>query len=209
MILIGIGSNLAAAGFASPLDTAAASVARLSGIGIAVRRRSRWYTSQPVPPSDQPWYVNGVVAVETALAPIALLEALLAVEAGFGRRRGAPNAARTLDLDLLDYDGTQCVGERLVLPHPRLHERRFVLAPLAEIAPRWRHPRSGKTAAELLAALPPEQQPVHAGRSGPLGPTVGVRPPGPSPTAFIVVDPADRYNAAPARCATACEASSR
>ena len=106
--------------------------------------------------------MNGVVAVETALAPLALLDTLLAVEAGFGRRRSVPNAARTLDLDLLDYDGTQCVGERLVLPHPRLHERRFVLAPLAEIAPHWRHPRSGKTAAELLAALPPEQQPVRA-----------------------------------------------
>ncbi|HEX2150530.1 MAG TPA: 2-amino-4-hydroxy-6-hydroxymethyldihydropteridine diphosphokinase [Stellaceae bacterium] len=162
MILIGIGSNLAAAGFASPLDTASASVARLSSVGIAVVRRSRWYASQPVPTSDQPWYVNGVVAVETMLAPMALLEALLAVEGGFGRHRSVPNAARTLDLDLLDYDGTQCAGERLVLPHPRLHERRFVLAPLAEIAPQWRHPRSGKTAAELLAALPPEQQPVHA-----------------------------------------------
>jgi 2-amino-4-hydroxy-6-hydroxymethyldihydropteridine diphosphokinase len=162
VILIGIGSNLAAAGFASPLETAAASVARLSDIGIAARRRSRWYTSQPVPPSDQPWYVNGVVAVETALAPIALLDALLAVEAGFGRRRSVPNAARTLDLDLLDYDGTQCVGERLILPHPRLHQRRFVLAPLAEIAPHWRHPGFGKTAAELLAVLPPEQQPVRA-----------------------------------------------
>ena len=162
VILIGIGSNLAAAGFASPLATAAAALARLSEIGIAVRCRSHWYMSQPVPPSDQPWYANGVVAVATALAPVALLDALLAVEAGFGRRRSVPNAARTLDLDLLDYGGTLCVGDRLVLPHPRLHERRFVLAPLAEIAPCWRHPRSGKTAAELLAALPPEQQPVHA-----------------------------------------------
>jgi 2-amino-4-hydroxy-6-hydroxymethyldihydropteridine diphosphokinase len=160
VILIGIGSNLAAAGFASPLETAAASVAQLSQVGIAVRRRSRWYTSQPVPPSDQPWYANGVAAVETALAPLALLDALLAVEAGFGRRRSIPNAARTLDLDLLDYHGTQCAGERLVLPHPRLHERRFVLAPLAEMAPHWRHPRLGKTAAELLASLPPDQQPV-------------------------------------------------
>ena len=119
-------------------------MALLSSVGITVVRRSRWYMSQPVPPSDQPWYVNGVAAVETALAPPALLAALLAVEARFGRRRGAPNAARTLDLDLLDYDGTQCVSERLALPHPRLHERRFVLAPLAEIAPRWRHPRLGE-----------------------------------------------------------------
>ena len=161
MILIGVGSNLAATGFASPLNTAAAAVALLPGIGITVVRRSRWYKSQPVPPSHQPWYVNGVAAVETALAPPALLEALLAVEARFGRRRLAPNAARTLDLDLLDYNGTQCVSERLVLPHPRLHERRFVLAPLVEIAPQWRHSRSGKTAAELLAAMPPGEQPVH------------------------------------------------
>lgn len=160
MILIGIGSNLAAPGFASPLDTAVAAVARLTGRGITARRCSRWYASRPVPPSGQPWYVNGVVAVETGLAPIALLEALLAIEAGFGRRRSVPNAARTLDLDLLDYDGMQCAGERLVLPHPRLHQRRFVLAPLAEIAPRWRHPRSGSTAAELLAALPAAEQPV-------------------------------------------------
>jgi 2-amino-4-hydroxy-6-hydroxymethyldihydropteridine diphosphokinase len=160
LILIGIGSNLAAAGFASPLETAAAAVALLSGIGIAVRRRSRWYESQPVPPSDQPWYVNGAAIVETALAPPALLETLLAVEARFGRRRLLPNAARSLDLDLLDYDGRQCAGERLVLPHPRLHQRRFVLAPLAEIAPHWRHPRSGLTAAELLAALAPDEQPV-------------------------------------------------
>ena len=155
MILIGIGGNLALPPFASSRETVAAAMAQLPAIGIAVVRQSRWYRSQPVPPSDQPWYVNGVAVVETRFDPAALLDALLALEARFGRRRGLPNAARTLDLDLLDYDGRRCSGERLTLPHPRLHERRFVLAPLCEIAPEWRHRRLQATARELLAGLPP------------------------------------------------------
>ncbi len=108
--------------------------------------------------SSQPWFVNAVVSVASELAPQALLDALLAVEADFGRMRGAPNAARTLDLDLLDHDGRLCDTETLVLPHPRLHLRRFVLEPLCEIAPDWRHPRLRSGAAELLAQLPPGQE---------------------------------------------------
>jgi 2-amino-4-hydroxy-6-hydroxymethyldihydropteridine diphosphokinase len=161
MIVLGIGSNLAAPPFASPRHTAAAAASRLPGLGIRVVRRSRWYLSAPVPPSDQPWYVNAVAIVATALPPAALLDRLLALEARFGRRRGARNAARTLDLDLLDYHGLQFATPRLVLPHPRLAERRFVLAPLAEIAPGWRHPRFGRRADALLARLPPGQ-PVRA-----------------------------------------------
>jgi 2-amino-4-hydroxy-6-hydroxymethyldihydropteridine diphosphokinase len=161
VILIGIGSNLAASRFASPQETASAAVAQLPAIGALVVRCSRWYLSQPVPPSDQPWYVNGVALVETGLDPAALLAALLALEARFERRRGVPNAARTLDLDLIDYDGRQCATDRLALPHPRLHERRFVLAPLAEIAPHWRHPRLAMTASELLLCLP-LGQPIRA-----------------------------------------------
>ena len=157
MILVGIGSNLAAAGFGSPQDTANAALRELPTIGVAVVRCSRWYLSEPVPPSDQPWYVNAVALVETRLAPLALLTALLRLEARSGRRRGVPNAARTLDLDLLDYDGRQSKTRRLTLPHPRLHERRFVLTPLAELAPRWRHPQLAKTASELLRHLPPGQ----------------------------------------------------
>jgi 2-amino-4-hydroxy-6-hydroxymethyldihydropteridine diphosphokinase len=157
VILIGIGSNLAAPGFGSPQDTAEAALAQLPTIGVAVVRCSRWYLSEPVPPSDQPWYVNAVAVVETPLAPMALLAALIALEALFGRRRSVPNAARTLDLDLLDYDDRQTQTQRLTLPHQRLHERRFVLAPLAEVAPHWRHPRLAMTASELLLRLPPGQ----------------------------------------------------
>jgi len=161
VILVGIGSNLAAPRFGSPQKTASAALAQLPAVGAAVAGCSRWYLSQPVPPSDQPWFVNAVAVVETRLGPAALLAALLALEDRFGRRRSVPNAARTLDLDLLDYDGRRFATKRLLLPHPRLHERRFVLAPLAEIAPGWRHPILAITASELLCRLPPGQ-PIRA-----------------------------------------------
>ena len=134
-----------------------AAVAQLPAIGVAIVARSPWYLSEPVPASDQPWFVNGVVEIATELPPPELLARLLALEAQFGRERGARDAARILDLDLLDYDGRECSTPDLVLPHPRLHERRFVLAPLCDIVPDWRHPQFGLTAAELLAGLPPGQ----------------------------------------------------
>ncbi len=157
MILIGIGSNLAQPPARSPRATAEA-LAALPAAGIRVIALSGWYSSEPVPVSDQPWFVNAVMAVATGLASAALLSRLLGVEAEFGRVRRAPNAARTLDLDLLDYDSRRCETATLTLPHPRLHLRRFVLEPLSEIAPAWRHPRLGLTAAELMAALPPGQR---------------------------------------------------
>jgi 2-amino-4-hydroxy-6-hydroxymethyldihydropteridine diphosphokinase len=158
MILIGIGSNLAAPEFASPMETAAAGLAALEDFGVVVTAVSPWYVSEPVPPSAQPWYVNAVASVATPLDPNQLLDALLRAEDRFGRRRGLPNAARTLDLDLLDYEGRLCSSPHLTLPHPRLHERRFVLQPLSQIAPLWRHPILRLDAAELLALLPPGQE---------------------------------------------------
>lgn len=155
MIFIGIGANLPSPA-GPPRATAEAALQALAAAGIAVRRRSRWYESAPVPPSDQPWYVNGVVEVETGLDPAALLAVLHRIEAAFGRTRTVANAARPLDLDLLVYDDRVLDGpDGVIVPHPRLHERAFVLLPLAELAPDWRHPRTGQAISTLIAALPP------------------------------------------------------
>jgi 2-amino-4-hydroxy-6-hydroxymethyldihydropteridine diphosphokinase len=156
-ILIGLGANLDSPRWGTPRETLAAALAALEGEGVAVRACSGWYRSAPVPPSDQPWFVNAAAALSTRLAAPDLLRLMQAVETLFGRVRGVPNAARVLDLDLLDYRGECVRSQHLILPHPRLHQRRFVLAPLAEIAPLWRHSVLGLTAAELLARLDQEQ----------------------------------------------------
>ena len=157
MILIGIGGNLASARCGPPRETLGAALDALEAEGIQVTARSAWYRTEPVPPSDQPWFVNAVASVATALCAGDLLAALHAVETRFGRVRRERNAARILDLDLLDYRGQVTKTAALVLPHPRLHRRRFVLVPLAEIAPAWRHPLLGLTAEQLLARLGAKQ----------------------------------------------------
>ncbi len=157
MILIGIGSNLAAPPATTPLVTAQAGLSALAAPHLQPVACSSWYESAPVPASDQSWFVNAVALIASDLEPETLLKRMLAVESRFGRVRGEPNAARTLDLDLLDYDGLIIESPVLTLPHPRMTERRFVLEPLSEIAPSWRHPLSNLTAAELLARLPAGQ----------------------------------------------------
>ena len=158
MILIGIGGNLESAQFGPPRDTLTAALAALKEKRIRILARSGWYRTEPVPRSDQPWFVNAVVSLATELGAKDLLNALQATERQFGRVRGEPNAPRILDLDILDYQGEVMDTTSLVLPHPRLHERRFVLIPIAEIAPDWRHPILELTAAQLLARLSSEQQ---------------------------------------------------
>jgi len=156
MILLALGANLpSSAGL--PLATLEAALARLQSAGVKPVARSRWYRTAPVPASDQPWFINAVARIETQLHPPALLDVLHDVERFFGRHRTALNEARTLDLDILDYDAKVLQTGDLVLPHPRLHQRAFVLLPLRDVAPDWRHPVLGETVSMLIAKLPADQ----------------------------------------------------
>lgn len=152
MILIALGANLPSPE-GSPRETLRRAAAALADKGMKIIAQSRLYLTEPIPKSDQPWYINQILAVSTSLSPQALLSSLIDIERSFGRLRTERNAARTLDLDLIAYDDVTMETADLVLPHPRLAERAFVLAPLAEIAPDWRHPTLRETAQTLLNRL--------------------------------------------------------
>lgn len=152
MILIGIGGNLPSQ-FGSPDKGLPHALRLLEAKDVRLARCSPWYGAHAVPVSRQPDFVNAVAIIETALLPEDLLARMQAIEAEFGRVRGVVNGARTLDLDLLAY-GDLCLDNGIEIPHPRLHRRAFVLGPLCDIAPEWRHPVLKCTARELFAALP-------------------------------------------------------
>lgn len=163
MILIALGANLPSPA-GPPRITLITAMTSLTEAGIHIKKRSRLYRSAPLPPSGQPDFVNAMVSVETTLDPDDLLSLLHRVEAQFGRQRRDRWEARTLDLDLIDYhqfvtiaagpetaeDG---VSNRLILPHPRLQERAFVLRPLLDIAPDWHHPTLLVSARGLCDAI--------------------------------------------------------
>jgi 2-amino-4-hydroxy-6-hydroxymethyldihydropteridine diphosphokinase len=150
---IGLGSNLPSPA-GNPQATLAAAIQRLRALGV-LSAQSSFYETEPVGITDQPRFLNAAAALQTDLPPLTLLDRLLEIERDFGRDR-AQNPAkgpRTLDLDLLMLDGLVLNLPQLTLPHPAMTERRFVLAPLAEIAPMVVHPTTGKTITALLAAL--------------------------------------------------------
>ena len=157
-ILLGIGANLSPDGYATPREGCEAAIASLAELGIEVVAVSPWYETAPVPISDQPWFNNAVIAATTSMSAEDALAALHRVEAGFGRIRTVRNAARVLDLDLLDYGGTTYSDDNISIPHPRLHERAFVLLPMREVAPGYTHPETGLGIDDLIAALPADQQ---------------------------------------------------
>ena len=151
---IALGANLLSSA-GSPEAALAAAAERLAALG-RITARSSLYSTAPVGFKDQPRFANAVVALETHLSPNDLLDGVLAIEHDFGRDRAAspPNGPRTLDLDILFYGDMVLSQSGLEIPHPRLADRAFVLVPLHEVAPDLRHPRSGKTVAEMLQSLP-------------------------------------------------------
>jgi 2-amino-4-hydroxy-6-hydroxymethyldihydropteridine diphosphokinase len=158
MIVVALGANLPAADGAPPLLTCRRAAESLRGLpGLRLRALSRWYATAPIPASDQPDYVNGVAVLDGAAGPVALLAWLQAIEQRAGRVRGARNGPRVLDLDIVAIDAVVRTREDPLLPHPRMHERAFVLRPMAEIAPHWRHPVLGRTVVDMLDALPAQE----------------------------------------------------
>lgn len=126
--------------------------------GVGVVRQSSLYETEPVDFLDQDWFLNSVAEIETELGAEELMRLLLAVERSMGRERRIPKGPRSIDIDVLLYGDDIVRSPELKIPHPRMTERRFVLAPLAEIAPDVRHPVFQKTIAELLALTPDQSE---------------------------------------------------
>ena len=137
-------------------------MASFPAAGLPVLARSSWWRSAAWPDPNEPEYRNGVAFVETTMPPEAVLEALSSIEQAFDRKRIARNAPRTLDLDLIAHGREIVDRPGLVVPHPRAHERRFVMGPIAELAPGWVHPVLGRTAADLARTAPvgPDAEPA-------------------------------------------------
>jgi 2-amino-4-hydroxy-6-hydroxymethyldihydropteridine diphosphokinase len=155
MILIGFGGNLPSPA-GPPKETFRAAIAELARQGIRIAAQSRVYTSPPWPAGAGPVFYNCVARVTTRHPPGALMQILLKTETVFGRIRREKWGPRTLDLDLLDYHGLVEDAAHVSLPHPAIPERAFVLLPLAEVAPQWRHPETGDGVDALISALTKE-----------------------------------------------------
>jgi dihydropteroate synthase len=157
MIFIALGANLPSE-FGSPYATIKRAVSEISKNDMAILYQSPVYLTAPVPISDQPWYHNAVIGVTTKKSPEQLIQILQSIETKFGRVRTERNAPRLIDLDIVSYHDAVLNSDELTIPHPRAHERAFVLCPLRDIAPNWIHPVSKKSLSQLIDELPKEQE---------------------------------------------------
>ena len=157
MIYVALGANLPSQ-YGTPANTLMAAIDVLKSRNINIVQLSRIWLTAPVPISDQPWYHNAVIAIETDLSPVNLLKELLSIEHEFGRVRVTQNEARVLDLDIISFHDEIIHQDKLTIPHPRMHERGFVLYPLQDIAPEWIHPLLGQSISDLIASLSPDQK---------------------------------------------------
>jgi 2-amino-4-hydroxy-6-hydroxymethyldihydropteridine diphosphokinase len=167
-VLLGLGANISGT-WGQPPQTLARALAELARLGSEPLVRSRLMRSRPVGGGRQPDFLNAVVMIEARLPPAALLRRLKQLERAAGRRPGRRWGPRPLDIDILDYAGRRLgwpggQGSRLTLPHPQMHRRAFVLAPLTDVAPHWRHPVLGATAQALLRRLGGQGQRDFAGK---------------------------------------------
>ncbi len=158
MIYIGIGSNLNGKNNETPLQNCKKALVELKK-EVNICKISSWYKSEPIPVSNQPWFINGVIEISTDKSSLDLLEFILSIEKVFGRVREKKNEARILDLDIIDYKKKILyIKNKLIIPHPRMHERSFVLQPLSELNPKWMHPIKKKGIKELIRNLNDKQK---------------------------------------------------
>ncbi|MEE2695446.1 MAG: 2-amino-4-hydroxy-6-hydroxymethyldihydropteridine diphosphokinase [Pseudomonadota bacterium] len=152
MILIAIGSNLSSELYGTPLDNCWSAIDFLKK-KFKILSISNFYETEPIPESSQPWYVNGVVCIRTDNPPHEILKELLSIEKKFRRTRNIKNEPRVIDLDLLCYNNITINTLDLILPHPRMHLRKFVMQPICDINANWIHPKFNKKAKTLTKKL--------------------------------------------------------
>lgn len=152
MIFVALGSNLPGQ-YSSTGHVIEAARVSMMRRGLRILGSSSIHLTASVPVSNQPWYKNAVVQIDTALSPTLLLKTLKSIEHSFGPRDNIKNSSRVLDLDIIDYHGLIHIKNDPILPHPRMHQRLFVLQPLSEISPEWIHPVLNKSVYELIKGL--------------------------------------------------------